>query len=335
MRKLIYYFMMLSLLFTGVSFCPRTAFAKDSSFCGEIQHKKNVVTCSGVDCVSDICISEAIPRGVDSNGKQLYCKKVELKNDFFLTNNYEYISGKRLYFCFIYNDDGVYLEGNGVVKEKTYNFNKNCKITSNEEICKSPEQCIVSQRVGIYNRNTSSQDLKNADNFHIEVVCTKDGEVSFNIKDEKISLNDSEKVSETTVKTEKLKKRLIREVTERDKEYIRDSESKIDDRYRYITREIYLAYKDDKGNLLSDATIQASFRYNRETHEVQCLSTSNKEQSGEIEVNMRTGNETRTYGGAYGEIKGKYPSKSSSKNFGEALIIKCDSRGKIITQFVN
>ena len=69
MRKLISYFMMLSLLFTGVSFCPRTAFAKDSSSCWEIQHKKNVVTSSGVDCVSDICVSEAVSGGLDSNGK--------------------------------------------------------------------------------------------------------------------------------------------------------------------------------------------------------------------------------------------------------------------------
>ena len=335
MRKLISYFMMLSLLFTGVSFCPRTAFAKDSSSCWEMKQKKHVVTNSGVDCVSDICVSEAVPGGLDLNGKELYRKKVEIKNNFFLTNNDDYISGNLLYFYFIYNDDGVFLEDKGVMKDETYNFNKHWKTTSSEEIYRAPEQCIVSQRVGIYNRDTSLQNLENTDEFHIDIICTSDGDVSFNIKDEKISLNDSEKVSETTVKTEKLKKRLIREVTERDKEYIRDSESKIDDRYRYITREIYLAYKDDKGNLFADATIQASFRYNRETHEVQCLSTSNEEQSGEIEVNMRTGNETRTYGGAYGEIKGKYPSKSSSKNFGEALIIKCDSRGKIITQFVN
>ena len=135
--------------------------------------------------------------------------------------------------------------------------------------------------------------------------------------------------------SKKLKKRLIREVTERDKEYIRDSESKTDDEYRYITREIYLAYKDDKGNLLADSTIQANFRYNIETHEVQCLSTSNEEKNGKIDVSMRTGNETRTYGGAYGAIKVKYDSGTISKTFGEALIIKCDSRGKIITQFVN
>lgn len=335
MRKLISYFMMLSLLFTGVSFCPRTAFAKDSSSCWEIQHKKNVVTSSGVDCVSDICVSEAVPGGLDSNGKELYRKKVEIKNDFFLTNNDDYISGNLLCFYFIYNDDGVFLENKGVMKDETYNFNKNWKTTSSEEIYRAPEQCIVSQRVGIYNRDTSLQNLENTDEFHIDIICTNDGDISFNIKDVKISLIDSEKVSETTVKTEKLKKGLIREVSERDKEYIKDSESKTNDEYRYITREIYLAYKDDKENLLAELTIQANFRYNIETHEVQCLSTSNEEQNGKIDVSMRTGNETRTYGGAYGAIKVKYDSGTISKTFEEALIIKCDSRGKIITKFVN
>ena len=50
---------------------------------------------------------------------------------------------------------------------------------------------------------------------------------------------------------------------------------------------------------------------------------------------MRTGNETRTYGGAYGVIKLKDVPSTISKTFEEAIIVKCDSRGKIVTQFVN
>lgn len=96
-----------------------------------------------------------------------------------------------------------------------------------------------------------------------------------------------------------------------------------------------MAYKDDEGNLLADSNIQANFRYNVETHEVQCLSTSNEEQNGKIDVSMRTGNETRTYGGAYGVIKLKDVPSTISKTFEEAIIVKCDSRGKIVTQFVN
>lgn len=335
MKKLISYFIMLSLLFTGISFCPNTVFAKELSSCWEIENEKHVVINSGVKCVSDICVSEAVPSGLDSNGKELYRKKVEVKNDFFLTNNDDYISGNLLCFYFIYNKDGVSLEDNGVMKDETYNFDKNWKTTSSEEIYKALGQCIVSQRVGIYNRDMSLKNLENTAEFHMDIICTSDGDVSFNIKDKRISLNDSEKVSETIVKTEKLKKRLIREVSERDKEYIKDSESKVNDKYRYITREIYLVYKDNEGKLLADSTIQANFRYNIETREVQCLSTSSEEQNGKIDVSMRTGNETRTYGGAYGAIKIKYPSSTISKTFGEALIIKCDSNGKVLTQFVN
>ncbi|CDB24450.1 unknown [Clostridium sp. CAG:557] len=335
MRKLISCFMMLSFLLTGISFYPNMVFAKDSNSGWEIKHKKYVVTNSGVDCVSDICVSEAVPNGVDSNGNELYRKKVEVKNDFFLTDNDDYISGNLLCFYFIYNNDEVFLEDRGVMKDKTYNFNKHWKTTSSEEIYTAPEQCIVSQRVGIYNRDTSLQNLENTDEFHIDVICTSDGEVYFNIKDTKISLDDREKVSEATVRTEKLKKKLIREISERDKEYIKDIEGKNNDKYRYITREIYLAYKDDEGNLLADSNIQANFRYNVETHEVQCLSTSNEEQNGKIDVSMRTGNETRTYGGAYGVIKLKDVPSTISKTFEEAIIVKCDSRGKIVTQFVN
>ena len=252
-----------------------------------------------------------------------------------MTNNDDYISGNLLCFYFVYNNDGVFLEDKGIMQDKTYNFNKHWKTTSSEEVYTSPEQCIVSQRVGIYNRDTSLQNLENTDEFHIDIICTNDGELSFYIKDKKISLNESKKVSETTVKTEKLKKKLVREVSEWDKEYIKDDESKTNDKYRYITREIYLAYKDDEGNLLADSTIQANFRYNIETHEVQCLSTSNEEQNGKIDVSMRTGNETRTYGGAYGVIKLKDVPSTISKTFEEAIIVKCDSRGKIVTQFVN
>lgn len=334
MRKLISCFMTLSLLFTGVSFGPQTAFAMDLNS-GWAKNETSVINISGVNCASHLCISEAVPGGFDSNGKELYRKKVELKNDFFVAENNEYISEILLCFYFVYNNDEVYLEDKGLMKDNTHNSNKCWKITSSEEIYTAPEQCIVSQRVGIYNRDSSMQNLENTDEFHIDIICATDGEVFSNIKDTKISLNDGEKVSETTVKTEKLKKKLIREVSERDKEYIKDVEGKYNDKYRYITREIYLAYKDDEGNLLADSTIQANFRYNIETHEVQCLSTSNEEQNGKIDVRMRTGNETRTYSGAYGAIKLKYGSGTISKNFEEAVIIKCDSRGKIITQFVN
>lgn len=335
MKKFFTCFMIIFIMFLGLCPTTNTSFANEAGAGWEIKHQKHVVTISGVDCVSDINVSEAVFNGTDENGKDSYRKKVEIKNDFFLSGSDEYISGNLLHFYFVFNNDSVFLEGKNIMKDETFNFDKYWKTTVSEEIYNSPEQCIVSQRSGIYNRDTYLQNLGNTDEFHIDIICSTKGEISFNIKDAEISNNANEKVSKAVTKSKKLKKNLIRETSERDKQYIKDIESNNNDRYRYITREIYLAYKDNDGNLLADSTIQANFRYNLETHEVTCLSTSNEEQHGEIDVTMRTGNETRTYGGAYGEIKLKYSSNLFNKNFNEDVIIKCDSRGKIITQFLN
>ena len=336
MKKFISYFMAFSLLFAGINVGSTACANERQDISWQLSKQKNVVTSSGIDCISEISVSEAAPSGLDENGKELYRKKVEIKSDFFVKEKGEYISGGLLFFYFAYNnDDNVFIDGNGVMKDAASNYSKDWKTTFSEEIYKSQEQCIVSQRVGIYNRGKSLKDLENLDEFHIDVICSTNGEISFNIKAVDFSENDGEKISRKQFRTEPIKKNLVREVLEKDKEYIKDLESTNNDRYRYITKEIYLAYKDDNGNLLADTTIQANFRYNIETREVQCISTSNEEQSGDINVSMRTGNETRTYGGAYGLIKLKYADGSWNKTFSEALIIKCDSRGKIITQFVN
>lgn len=323
-----------SLLFITASTCINFAYASEKGCGWEVKHKKNVVSCSGVNCLSDINISEAIFDGVDQYGKENYRKKVEVRSDFYLLDNNEYISGNLLCFYFVYNNSKVTLEKDGIMKDETYSFNKYWKTTSSEEVYESPQQCIVSQRVGIYDRDTSLQNLENKDEFHIDIMCSVTGEVSFNIKSIEGPKRVDERLSDPVIRIEKIKKNLVREISERDREYANDLKNTDNDRYRYITREIHIKYKNEEGDLLADALIEANFRYNIETHEVQCLSTFNEEKNGEIDVNMRTGNETRTYAGAYGEIKLKYLSGSSKKSFKESIIVKCDSRGVILTQFM-
>jgi hypothetical protein len=125
----------------------------------------------------------------------------------------------------------------------------------------------------------------------------------------------------------------MRETTITDKKYVTDSKLDTNDIYRYITREIHVAYTTETGKLLDEAAIEANFRYNTKTREAQCLSTSNKEKNDKVAVTMRTGNETRAYGGAYGEIKLKYPFGAITKTLDEILIMKCDYSGNIISQF--
>ena len=127
---------------------------------------------------------------------------------------------------------------------------------------------------------------------------------------------------------------MVRELTETHIEQLRDLENAENDVYRYIRRELNLVYKDNKGNIVADVIIHASFRYNIETHEVKCLSTHNIVKQGEVDVETRTGNETRSYGGAYGEIKLKYlTQKGTQKTFKDILIVKCDSMGNVLSAF--
>lgn len=333
MKRLISCLMTIILSFTVVSANSKIAVANNLNSALKASQKKYVVTSSGVECISNITVGEAISNGYDLNGKESFRKKIEIKNDFFLTESQEYMSGNLLCFYFVFDNEVASLENDRIIKDKTYSFNKYWKTTSSEEIYKSSEQCIVSQRVGIYNRDTTLQGLKNTDEFHIDIICTNTGEISFNIKSEKNSLNKNEKQLEAKTKIEKINKNLIREVSEKDIVCIDDLNSKNNNRYRYITREIYVAYKDGDGDLIADTTIQANFRYNIDTHEVQCLSTSNEEHKEEIDVTMRSGNETRTYAGAYGLIKLK--PGVMRKSFEEALVVKCDSKGEILTKFVN
>ena len=334
MRKVLSQFMSLLIFLTSLGFCPSLVVADEVRPGWEIRHKKSVVTCSGIDCVSDINVSEPVFDSLDASGNETYRKKIEIKNDFFLSENNDYISGNFLSFYFIYNNNDVTIDEKGLMKDVTYNFNNYWEITACEEVYTSKEQCIISQRVGMYKRDSSLHNLENTDEFHIDVICSTKGEVIFNIKSLDTSPKDEEKISEPLVNTTKINKKLFREVSEKDIEYISDLNNSTSDRYRYISRNIHVIYKDSKGNLYADAVIQATFRYNIETREVQCLSTSNEEKNGEIDVLMRTGNETRTYGGAYGEIKVKDPNSIFGKNHKESIIIKCDSEGKITTQFL-
>ena len=335
MKKIWSRLISLLIFITSFGFYPSVASANESKSGAEIQHKKSFVTCSGIDCVSDINVSEPILCEENKNGTKTYKKKIDIKNEFFLSENNEHISGNFLSFYFVYNNKSAILDEKGLMKKKIYNFNNYWKIVDNEEIYTSEEQCIVSQIVSMYKRDSSLHNLENVDEFHIDAICSSTGEVIFNIKSTDTAKKEEKKISEPLVNTVKIKKKLFREVFEKNIEYISDLNSNTVDRYRYITRNIHVIYKDNKGNLLADTVLQATFRYNIGTREVQCLSTSNKEKNEKIDVLMRKCNETRVYGGAYAKIKVKKVKNKNKKNYKESIIIKCDSEGKITTQFVD
>ena len=332
MKKIISYFMSFFLLCTVLNINFVTLAYDNSSDCFE-KHEQYVVESSGVDCISDIIVSAPILVGINESGENIYRKNVELKNDFFRTKRNKYISQNVLNFCFEYSKSGVKLSEDGLKKEENITKSNTWKTSSSEEIFTSPEQCIVSRHVGIYKKASIWEDLGHFEEFHIDVICSVDGEVTCNLKSEESAEKKDTIVSEVIVKREKLKDNIIRETTIKDKKSISDSKLSTNDIYKYITREIHVAYTTEAGQLLDEAVIEATFRYNTKTREAQCLSTSNKEKNDKVAVTMRTGNETRAYGGAYGEIKLKYPFGAITKSLDEVLIIKCDCSGNIISQF--
>ena len=335
MKKMLSCLMAASMLFVSGLYCPQIALASAEGTSSMAQSvKKQIMTSSGVNCVSDITVSEPVLDGI-KNGQEEYRKKVEVKNDFFVKGDKKCISTNLLSFYFSYNGKDASVDENKLMILQDDDLTHHWKTSSSEEVYNAPGQSVVSQRIGIYNRETIVNDLEHNDAFHVDVICEADGEVTFNIKSLDEAQSEALKISDLMVNNEALKKKITRTMSEKTIEYVRDLQTSEDDRYRYITKEFNLAYTDKDNKLLGGTTIQACFRYNKNTREVQCLSTSHSEGADGIEVYMRSGNETRTYGGAYGEIKVKYPSRGIDKTYREVVVIKCDSNGNVTSKFIS
>lgn len=312
------------------------AFAKDNSsecsdICAETKKVKKAISGSMTDCNCIISVADPIEIR-NTEGQKEYIRKVEVNNSFFIKGSKTYVSGNILNVYFRYNNKDVSLKNDKVKVFPGYN-DKCWKVSSIEETYASPKQCIASQKNYMYTRKNPQAKWENADEFHIDIMCSENGKVNFNIKSiDKDPINES-KLSKVSEGDKKLKRGLQRYVVESNEEYVNAVSDNTDDKYKYITREINITYKDNDG-ALANVVIRANFRYNIGTNEVQCLSTSCKENYGKIDVNIRTVNETRTYGGACGEVKLRYISGCSVSDYEETLIIKCDSKGNIISKFI-
>ncbi len=312
------------------------AFAKDdisecSSACTKVNKVKKVIPGSMTDCNCIINVDD--PLEIRTNeGRTEYIRKVEINNSFFIKGSKTYISGNILNIYFQYDNKSVSLKND---KVKVFpGYNEKCwKVSSSEETYIAPKQCIASQKNYMYNRKNPQSKWENADEFHVDIMCSENGALKFNIKSIDNDAANETKVSQVSQGDKKLKKGLQRCIVESNEEYTNDLSGNTDDKYKYITRVVNITYKDSDG-ALANVIIRANFRYNISTNEVQCLSTSYKENYGKININIRTVNETRTYGGACGEIKLRYISGCSISDYEETLIIKCDSKGNIISKFI-
>lgn len=323
-------FFSLSLCSFNVSAHLNDDFSLENEVVSDVKNINKIITGSTVEYKVDVDISEPMTY-INENGKTEFCKKVEIKNSFFLTHTNEYIAGNLLKIDFKYDNNSVMIRKDGIITAPLYN-DKHWKTSSSEEVYESLEQCIVSQKSDVYNRKNSQAYWKNKDEFHVDVICSPTGEIKFNI-----SYLDKDNNLQLTCKSEsykKIKNGLQRYVLEGSKECKHDFMDFNKDKYKYITREMHIKYTNEDNDLLVDTVVKANFRYNTDTNEVQCLSASHKDKFGRVKIKMRTGNETRTYGGAYGIIKLNYVSGCTSESYEENIIIKCDSKGNIISQII-
>lgn len=300
----------------------------------EVIHKKDFLTEDGIKCVCDTSISEPISNGFNENGQEVFRRKVEARKDFYFEESGEHLCGLFLAFYFVYDGENAWVEDNNLMREKAHIYNDDWKISANEGIYMAPGQCIVT----IFSHLNDKRIKVRTDEFHADIICLKTGEIVFrNITrcpKEELDRDDL-KFTDLGLKTEQVRHNLIREVQEINIEQVRDLENDATDVYRYVRRDLDIVYRDNDGNIVAYVIMQATFIYNIETHEVQCLGTHSMVPQGEADALSRTGNETRTYGGAYGEINLKYlTSKGREKKFEDKIIVKCDPRGSVISAFV-
>lgn len=320
--------------FVGIVGCDNMTSAAENSSGWELQ-QQTIGNNSGVECISKINVSEPICDGIDDSGLLSYRKKVEANVIYRLIKTNKIINEYSLHFYFEYNNNEVKLSEKGLMKNEIYAEDKIWKISSIEEVHNPPKQCVVSQRVGIYSRENGLQltNLEQVDSSHLDIICTPDGTVTYNIEAVDDSVLYTTKTLETTANREQIKKDLIRISSTTVEKY--DDDNFKDNSYKYLTVKNHITYENNNGKILGDSIIKSNFRFNPATQEVVCLSMDNEHKEGNIDVNIRTGNILRSSSGAYGELTLKYPVGAIQKTFKESLVVKCDNKGEISCQFVN
>lgn len=300
----------------------------------EVIHKKNFFNEEGIKCVCETNISEPVLNGFNENGQEIFRRKVEARTDFYFEETGEHLCSLFIALYFVHDGKSAKIEDNKLMIEKIYAYNDNWKISAIEGIYIASGQCVLTLFSYLNNKRTRER----TDEFHADIVCYANGEIVFrNItRGPKEELNrEGLKFTDLGLRTEQVRHNLIREVQETNIEQVRDLENDATDLYRYVRRDLDIVYKDNNGNVIADVAMHATFRYNIETHEVKCLGTHNTVRQGEADTSSRTGNETRTYGGAYGEVNLKYlTSKGREKKFEDKIVVKCDPRGSILSAFV-
>ncbi|MDQ5983810.1 MAG: hypothetical protein RUMPE_00839 [Eubacteriales bacterium SKADARSKE-1] len=272
------------------------------------------------------------------NGESEYTKKANIKGEFIKNPGNEIILSENLDVTFKYNNVEAWIEDPKVdiVKSNHSVSGPKWKVTSNDEVYVSPGQCIVSEQLALSRKArwfNIRKSWDNVGNFHADVVCSANGEIKFNTESLGRSISGNFILKNVSDEERFLQDVMSRKTSIVDEVCALNPEDQNDkDKYNYVTRRIEITYLDPMKNHIATALIQVNFRYNTKTKEVECISTSHKEGSvsnkNSIEVYLRTGDKTRNYGGAYGEIKVNY----NNIDIEEGFTASCNYNGNITNQ---
>ncbi len=288
------------------------------------------------DIMYDVGFYVSEPFKKEENASESY-KKAKLVGKFYSNGKKEINLKNSLEVTFKYDGQNACVENSDkdIVQTASINTSDKLKTTTKNEVYVSPNQCIVSSQTELYKKRKWYDFRKtwgSLDNFHTDIVCSSDGNIDFNCKSLSSMPNQEFEIKNISNTTESIDNKLDRVVNVSDKIYT--SKAKNKDQYNYKTRRLDILYKDKKGHDLAIVTIEVNFRYNKISHEVECISTSHRE----VELaddwyvdlySLRSGDETRNKGGAYGIIILSHEETLSYDKYHDYIFVKCDSQGNI------
>lgn len=282
----------------------------------------------------------------DLSGKKQFFKKARISGVFLDSKNNSSILNNSLEVTFKYDKNKAYIDNPGLnIKKSFYSTNESAfKLSSKEEIFRSPSQCILSQQSNIYQKENWYNLRKTwdyYDNFHIDLICTPNGDIDFNLKSFPNLSSGNSILTNKSLKCTSLENDITRQ------EIISDhvlNNNNGNDKYNYLTRKIQLIYINKEGKGIANITLESNFRYNKESKESECLSTNHKEktvyETDNINVSSRTGNRTRSEGGSYSNIEFEHIKENSnvcnnSCDFNSFVKTICDHNGNLITEITD
>lgn len=265
------------------------------------------------------------------------CKTVVLTGKFYDANKNKLDLDHYLEVKFKFDGNTAMIEDpeKDIISMPKINETKKLRTSEQLDIYTAPNQCILSNKIEI-NKKRKWYDLRktwrNIDDFHADIVCSNDGKITLNFQSIEDLPGQDFSINQISDESTKLSHGVTRRVVVLDKVYKQDNAES--DAYEYKTRTIEISYLNKDNKLCLNLGIDANFRYNKATNEVECVSTAYRETDldDDWEVDsafFRSGNETKNKGGAYGIINIENSLSYLGEEFEENISIKCDKNGTI------